>query len=442
MRTTFETPKIFGRGRRFALALAFVGGFAHAQTELVNRDMIRKELRLEQYDAAAANLANVKIAILDNDFAGFSAARGVLPYTAQRIEAPNAAKTQDPHGTEMAEIVWGVTNRLQDGPQFYLINTNGYGNLKWAIDYVIANKIDIVLYSQTWAFGGQFDGQGFINAQVSRATNAGVLWINAAGNDGQMIYNGNVEVDDSTGYVKLPGPGNVLRLTNNVDENPVTITLAWSDFTNDENYKTTKDLDVLVYDSKGVLVASGDKIQKGEDPNLKDTTDKRTAHAREEVMVMLDRGEYQIRVERKSLNFSSNDKIRVTVHAPQIGTFELKDRSEDGEINIPADNPSVVTVGFCDKTSAIGTTTDGRVKPDIALMYSLTAFSNRRTSQGTSDAAAIMAGVAALMKAAHPGLTADGFKRYIQQLHANPVQGMCLQTPFWRTPAPADLPRY
>jgi hypothetical protein len=78
MRTTFETQKIFGRGRRFALALAFIGGFAQAQTELVNKEMIRRELRLEQYDAAAANLANVKIAILDNDFAGFSAARGVL----------------------------------------------------------------------------------------------------------------------------------------------------------------------------------------------------------------------------------------------------------------------------------------------------------------------------------------------------------------------------
>ena len=57
---------------------------------------------------------------------------------------------------------------------------------------MVRERVDVVLYSQVWTFGSDFDGTGFINAQVSRALASGAIWINAAGNFGGAVYQGAV----------------------------------------------------------------------------------------------------------------------------------------------------------------------------------------------------------------------------------------------------------
>jgi hypothetical protein len=105
----------------------------------------------------------------------------------------------------MAQIVWAMTGKHAEGPKFFLLNTNGLSNLKAAVEHAIQQKVDLILYSQVWPFGGNFDGTGFLNEQVNRATKEGIIWINAAGNNGNLVHNGYVkrQMDASTRLDKI-----------------------------------------------------------------------------------------------------------------------------------------------------------------------------------------------------------------------------------------------
>jgi len=129
---------------------------AHATNEVSNREALRKQLGLTSY-SVGSGLKDVKIAVLDNGFAGFAPGKGLLPDTAEFIDGPKNPPAPTPHGLAMAQIAWAVTGQAAAGPKFYLINANGFSNFKAAIDFVIANQVQIVIYSQIWAFGSNFD---------------------------------------------------------------------------------------------------------------------------------------------------------------------------------------------------------------------------------------------------------------------------------------------
>jgi hypothetical protein len=83
---------------------------------------------------------------------------------------------------------------------------------------------------------------------------------------------------------------------------------------------------------------------------------------------------------------------------------EFLDATGAGELYPPADHPLVLTVGDAAPDSAIGPTADRRVKPDVILEDSRAYFSDGLVTAGSSSAAAYVVGVAALLKAAEPGL--------------------------------------
>ena len=88
-----------------------------------------------------------------------------------------------------------------------------------------------------------------------------------------------------------------------------------------------------------------------------------------------------------------------------VDAIEFLDATKGEEIMVPADNPSVITVGDISSFSAQGPTMDGRVKPEIVLENSVASFSNGQSSTGTSNAAAYFAGIVAVLKSHAPGLT-------------------------------------
>jgi hypothetical protein len=402
------------RSRFLGIALGLVAGIfgllnssAFAANELVNTDALRQKLGLMQYAPSASALSGLKIAVLDNGFAGFAAGSGQLPASAELIAGPQNAAAPSPHGLGMAEIIWAMTGKRAEGPKFYLVNTNGFTNFKAAVDFVVREQVDIVLYSQVWPFGSNFDGGGFINAEVNRATSSGILWVNAAGNFGKMVYNGSVKKQLNSVTQKLSfGDGrDSLRFKNLVDENELTVTLSWSDFADSENYNTSKDLDLFVYNSAGKLVGSSELIQRGEAPPA--TGDSRlSSHARESITFRsLDRDSYTIRVQARSGNFEEKDRFRVLLQNEKPGSIEFTDHTEGGEIFAPADNRSAITVGEAFEASAQGPTADGRTKPDVLIGDAIVTFSNGSTVRGSSSAAALFTSAVALMKTSHPDLS-------------------------------------
>jgi hypothetical protein len=377
---------------------------AQGATEILNPEELGRRIGLSEKVLFPSGNP-VRVAILDNGFGTYREGSSLLPPSARLIAGPVNPFSETNHGLSMAQIVWAVTGGHTQGPRFYLINTNGFSNFKAAIDFVINEKIDIVLYSQVWSFGGNFDGTGFINAQVTRATRAGVLWINAAGNFGGRVYNGVVsnrleaEVD----------------FENQFDENNIRIVLTWADFKETEEYNTTKDLDLLIYDSNGKLVASSELIQKGEAPPLQGES-RLSSHAREiAYLPSLERGRYRIKIRNQSGNFRGTEKFRILFEDSKNDGLKFEQLQRRSEIMPPADHPDVLTVGEDFEISSIGPTADFRIKPEIIVRDSTVRFSNGTQVRGSSTAAALIAGWAAWAKTQAPGLTMAQLKESISR---------------------------
>jgi hypothetical protein len=402
-------------------------------------DAVRKRLGLSPWYNHVRVTDRVKVAVLDFGFEGVDGARPYLPPDTVVVEHydpefvrrfglgdPDFRKGFEPgnaHGRQMAQLVWAVTGNRPEGPKFYLLNANGPTLLRRAVRYAIEEQVDVILFSSVFEGGGNFDGGGPINRIVDDAVRAGIIWVNAAGNFGRMVYNGPVRVR-AGGAVQL-GTGTALHLRNRLDENTVTVTLTWNDYRDEEDAGTDKDLDLVVEGADGTVIAKGEAVQVAAGA---EAGPGRSRNPRERVVLANladDKGRpYRIKVQAKAGRFGAADRLRVLVTAakpwadgdtagrPQPAV-ELLDASGSGEIYPPADHPDVITVGDAGPTSAVGPTADGRRKPDVVIEDARARFTGGENTAGASNAAAYFAGVVAVLKAVRPEFQAEHVQRHI-----------------------------
>lgn len=408
---------------KFALLFLLLSFQAHAGTTLSNATEARRALGVESYIQSSriqGNLPQLKIAVLDNGFGRFKhrPAGTFLPQNTELVEFypddmiqrynlnPDFAGnpiSEDFHGLGMAQMIYAMTGQDPDhAPKFYLLNSRGFTNFRRAIRYAIELDVDIILFSQNWEYGGAFDGEGFINAEVSRATEAGILWVNAAGNYGGTVYHSNLELN-AQNYALVSQANreqDYLEVESLFDENKVKVTLAWSDVSNDYDYEAVSDLKLEVYNQNNELIRTLDRGQVLIEGDNRRPTDL----AREQAEILLDRGTYKFKVKYIRGRLPANPQFRISFSNEREG-IRLNGVESAREIMIPADHPQVLTIGTTEAASSVGPTTDGRVKPDFLLTYDRARFSNGLLSTGTSNAAAYFAGILALLKANNPALT-------------------------------------
>ena len=408
-------------------------------SRLVDAKGVRERLGVGPAYDDVAGVESVKVAVLDYGFDGLGVGKGYLPASAEIVEDydpefvrrfglgdPEYRKGFEPlnrHGREMAEIVWSVAGSRPGGPKFYLLNANGPTMLRRAVRYAIEQHVDIILFSGSFEGGGGGDGKGPIDRVVDEAVARGILWVNAAGNYGGRVYNGPVRVL-ADGFLKLRNVPDIaaLRFRNRADENTITVTLTWNDYKDEEDAGSDKDLDLFVEDWTGKRIGSGEKVQVS---GTRVAGPDETRNPRERV-VLADLGRnphiptdpdfcYRIRVRARRGRFSDGDRIRILltpardtyIPAGGLGPEEavtFVDASNEGEIYPPADHPGVLTVGEAGPSSSVGPTLDGRGKPDVVVEDSRAYFSDGQVTYGSSNAAAYLAGVAVLLKAAEPAL--------------------------------------
>lgn len=347
-------------------------------------------------------LRPVKVAIFDKGFEGYESQIGkTLPentvYVAGPVAAPEDLKTE--HGLRMAQIFTALTTNNLERPEviaeFYLYNVYGFSNFKAAVDDAIARKIDVISYSEVWEYGGNHDGRGFINAQVSRATKAGILWVNAAGNFAKTTYNSGIATLEED-WVKLPDRNNALELRcekSSAKKCVIKAVLSWNDFKNDIEPGTEKDLDLALTDDMLNIIQTSSLRQSADPAEARPGFSK---YPREILTAELKPGTYFFRVKNRSKNFDSKDRLRLTVDGESISMPRAS--AEESVLN-PGDNPSVITVGALDSDRS--SVSVRQKKPDLLAPSSM-ILKKGSEFRGSSNATAIVAAGVALVRAKQP----------------------------------------
>ena len=355
----------------------------------------------------------VTIAILDNGFVGLDKAKGVTVPPDVSIEPIHSGEMgKSIHGTKLLEIAYAVATGSPKydpklpSPDFKLFVTSGaYDNLNSSVARLVEMKNSnpskplIVLYAQNWEWGGNLNEggyTGFIDYLAKYATDAGIIWVNSAGNAGQATYIDTVSLDEK-GNLKLPVDGKYLEFEV-TQRTTVKMTLGWNDFRNNfYTYRTPYDLDLILEDAEGNIKGESTKIQDGQDHG----DDKSySRHAREMLKGTLNPGTYRIRASART-DFYEGAKFWFV--ASGQGVF-LKQKSQENTVFMPAHLESVVAVGASDVDFGGFSIEDGvTTKPDI-FCPSQMFFDSARPIQGTSTATAVCVGALAAYASAQDGI--------------------------------------
>lgn len=388
----------------------------------------------------------LRIAILDKAFHGIEKEIGrTLPrhtrYSPGPLEAPSDFKSN--HGVRMAQIVSGLITenmRHPDRLSLFLYNTFGFTNFKAAIDDLIRKRVDVVLYSEVWELGGNIDGRGFINREISKATRNGILWVNAAGNFGLTTFNSPIRTSHED-WVHLPDDHGALRVICKSSKCKIKIVLSWNDFKEDSEEGTGKDLDFALVDRSLKVVQVGALKQS------RDRREERPGHSkypREAIQATIRGGSYFVRVKNMSRNFSAYDRLRITVDTNE-GEVAVPSAQPMESLLVPADHPDVLTVGAIDSNRS-GTSVSLR-KPEIMAASSVRMNSGDEF-RGTSNSAALTAAFAGWMKLAGMRLSKEAILRrstpyswnhgglHLQMLRFGPRDGNCFGEGDWSEAPP------
>lgn len=356
------------------------------------------------WHGAGSNGTGVKVAVIDVGFQGYQSlvTAGELPANVTAVSfRANGDITGggEKHGSACAEVVYDVA----PGAQLYLINFSTDVELANAIDYVIAQDIDVV--SASWSFFGNFrgDGQGAVNDMVQNAHDAGVFWANASGNAAQDHWSGAYNDTDSDTWHEFGAGDDGNDITASVGTT-IHAYLSW-----DKWPVTDQDYDMyLVYEGNpGQTVAASDGWQGG------------TQAPAEQIHYTVPTGKggrYWVVIKNYSASGDANFKLYTY---PLHLQYQVAAGSLAGQ---PTDSPYAMTVGAVQVSTVVlesfssrGPTVDGRIKPDIAApdrvsttSYGVSGF------WGTSAAAPHVAGAGAMVAQAYPAYTPSQIQSFLE----------------------------
>jgi hypothetical protein len=338
--------------------------------------------------------AGVKIAVLDPGFSGYQSlvASGELPANVitQSFVTGGDITTGGVHGAACAEIVRDVA----PGAQLYLVNFSTDVELGNAVDYLIAQGVNVV--SASWGFYGSFrgDGQGSVDDMVQQANAAGIFWANASGNAAQAHWSGHfTDANSDTWHEFSSGdPGNSLTASAGSE---IDLYLTWDKWPlTDQDY----DMYLVWSGNPSTAVAAGDSWQNGSTPPSEEI---------HYIVPMGRGGTYRVLINKYSATGDANFQL---YSYPDSFQYQVAAGSLGGQ---PTDSAYAMTVGAVpvgtttiENFSSQGPTIDGRIKPDIVAPDRVSTVTyGSQGFWGTSAATPHAAGAAALVKAGNPGYT-------------------------------------
>ena len=345
------------------------------------------------------------------------------------------------HGTAVSEIVHQMAPRAT----LYLYCIDDNVGFSAAASQIVAAGIKIVNSSLVFTAESRGDGFGPSTSSeraVKAAREAGVLWIQSSGNGAQDHWSGALADANGDHFVDLQSPdsqadevalepggtGNVVLSWDRWPASSLPVTLAVSKF-NNENVQLgeTQYLDHAPGDPPVLELAISNT------PEDSDYTGGPDGIRFFDLVVLVGSA-------APSVHYDLYYGGEVS---PSFLSSQDPARAAAGSVLQPASSPWALAVGAAyrgtkalEAFSSRGPTVDGRVKPDLLGFDGVSSnIAEVQSSQfddegnvvagttgfyGTSAAAPHVAGAAALVAAAHPGMDASDLEAFLQR-RANPL---------------------
>ena len=380
------------------------------------------------WNAAGFRGQSVKVGVIDfggSGFSGYAELMGSeLPPTVKArcyIDGDEGAYTSDladcatgdgTHGTRMTEAIADIAPEIVP----YVARPYLPSELLDTVRWMVAEDVDVIVYPISWIWDGPGDGSSPADTSPLRAVDlaaaGGALWVNSVGNWAQDTWFGAFADADADGRHEFAPAVECNTLLKTEAGRTIIAQLRW----NDAWGGASRDLDLRIYETR-----DGDLIERAAASAAQSGAPEHNPY---EILRYTpeDDAELCLAVHQKSGDAPEWLQL-MTLRHEQPRHYTLS-----GSIRAPGEsaNPGMLTVGAAlwqtpdeiDPTSGRGPTPDGRVKPDVVGVHG----ANSATAGpwfGTGQAAAHVAGIAALVRQRFPDYTPRQVAEYLK-VHAQP----------------------
>jgi len=412
-------------------ASTFGGDIAPLSFDDLNRDTNLSDWRENGWTGFGQ-----RIGVLDTSFGNivnFDNQDGVI------LTTRDSGYNDDPnlHGTQVLEVIHSIAPNAE----LFACRYQDFGSFRSCIDWMILNEVNIINHS-AGVPAIPIDGTSEWSQQVDRAAGEGILWVNAAGNFAGGVIESRFFAFQENG-IQTPchefrdltrGLGIAIEGTGDSSPRFARVLLAWE--SNNPSLASNEiDLQLEVLPTDGDVIHSFQRQNGGTDDRPLDwvtTVDiskpyEVRVRAAPEMLNTNETGEAASiqtcdEILENALNADMTDdeanaaieqNVPLTVNGTRFVLYvefaDLPGSSPSQSIIAPADSLSSLTVGALQRGdlapySSQGPTADGAPKPDLVAPGEVILPLNGNFV-GTSAAAPVVTGAAALLWQANPSWT-------------------------------------